>query len=752
MSQSSVRFYDSIATQLLRVIFGLYLLVAVLVTVFQLTAEYFHVKENITQELHTFPVTFGPGISNALWRFSTPLVDSILTGMYKMQIVAGVQVIDEKGNVFSSIGTIANNEGKLVSEDQRATPSIPDKTNQALFAPIFSQLFSHTFPVTYVEDDGKLHQIGTVTVFSSTSVVFERVKYGFILILINSVIKTLALWVIFLFFLRKILGQPLEELITGVEKIDLENLEHGKVQIKTFGNNELQVLKQAFNKMIERLWQAADELEQRVVDRTRELSATNHKLQHAKESAEIANRAKSTFLANMSHELRTPLNAILGFSGMLVGERDVTADQQEKLAIINRSGQHLLSMINDVLDLSKIEAGNVELQENPFDLVALIEEISAMIQSRVVEKGLSVVVETETVSFPYVKADIGKLRQILINLLGNAVKFTGEGGVAIRCDIEPIPQEPNRCHIVIEVEDTGPGIEPARQAQIFEPFVQGIDEPVRTGTGLGLSICKRYADFMAGTIELESQVGKGSLFRIRLPAKIAEAVYVKTSADNKPGVIGLAPTEKTWRILVADDNRENLLLLKSLLEEVGFFVFDAKNGQEAVAAFKKESPDFVWMDMRMPVMDGYEAVRQIRQCSGGDTVPIIAITASAFNEQREEILAAGCNDMVIKPFQAHEIFETMGRFLDIEYIYAPQHEAAPSRKGEIHLTSAMLADLPAELLQELRRTTLSLNSAAISAVIERIEPLDPDTAKGLQTLMDDFQIGRIHDLLGEVEG
>jgi CheY-like chemotaxis protein len=490
---------------------------------------------------------------------------------------------------------------------------------------------------------------------------------------------------------------------------------------------------------------------------------------------------------------------------MLAGEQNATGDQQEKLAIINRSGQHLLSMINDVLDLSKIEAGSDELQEHPFDLFALIEEVSVMIQSRATEKGLSVVVEAGNVRIPYVKSDVGKLRQILINLLGNAVKFTDEGGVTIRSSSVPIPQAPNRCHIVIEVEDTGPGIEPTREGKIFEPFVQEIDAAVRKGTGLGLSICKKYAEFMGGTIEVESALGKGSLFRVRLPAKIAQAADVRTSADDTPRVIGLAPTEKTWRILVADDNQDNLLLLKSLLEKIGFFVLETKNGQEAVAAFKNESPDFIWMDMRMPVMDGYEATRRIRKweargqkaevrsqksedpvspdcfaaaskeqktdvetqnssiqdrassiehpaSSDQRPVPIIAITASAFREQRQEILAAGCNDMVTKPFQAHEIFEAMARFLDIEYIYETKGEAAPDRLGRTDLTSAMLADLPTELLQELREANLTLNSEAISAVIEHIEPLAPDTAKGLRTLLDDFQIGRIHDLLGEVEG
>ena len=525
----------------------------------------------------------------------------------------------------------------------------------------------------------------------------------------------------------------------------------------------------------------------------RKRKQTEVELKKAKDDAEAANQAKSLFLANMSHELRTPLNAILGFSRMLGRERDTTTDQKEKLSIINRSGQHLLAMINDVLDLSKIEAGRIELRENSFDLAALLKEISVMTRSHAAEKGLTVAVEAEKVRFTYVKADVGKLRQILINLLNNAVKFTDEGGVTLRCATEAIPEGPNRCQILIEVEDSGPGIDPARQAKIFEPFMQGLDKPGRKGTGLGLSICKAYADLMGGALEVESEVGKGSFFRLRLPADIAAAADVKTSVDDKPRVIGLAPTQRTWRILVADDNRENRLLLKSLLKAVGFFVLEAKNGQEAVAAFKKESPDFIWMDMRMPVMDGYEATRRIRkwECGLGNAeggsgnsevailpaesenrnknrrdsdsnsafpiphsefkgVPIIAITASAFREQRQEILAAGCDDMVIKPFRSHEIFEMMDRFLDIQYIYEPEVEAATVWEPGVELTTAMLADLPAELLQELREATKSLNNEAITAVIERIEPLASDTATGLQTLMDDFQIGRIHILLGEI--
>ncbi len=310
-------------------------------------------------------------------------------------------------------------------------------------------------------------------------------------------------------------------------------------------------------------------LEKRVEERTEQLLKANNELLSSKEAAETANQAKSVFLANMSHELRTPLNAILGVSSMLSRDADTTSAQKEKLDIINKSGEHLVSMIDDILDVSKIEAGRVELEESSFDLLALLKDIGLMTQSRAGGKGLSLVLETEAMHFPYDSADAGKLRQILINLLGNAVKFTSEGGITLRAATKPLPETPKRCQVVVEVEDTGTGIDPARQERIFEPFVQEPGVSAQVGTGLGLSICKTFAELMDGNIEIESELGKGALFRVRIPVAFVEAADVK-APEIIPVVIGLAPGQKTRVVLIADDNKENRLLLKTLLEKEGF--------------------------------------------------------------------------------------------------------------------------------------------------------------------------------------
>jgi len=451
----------------------------------------------------------------------------------------------------------------------------------------------------------------------------------------------------------------------------------------------------------------------------------------------------------MSHELRTPLNAILGFSGMLAREQKATGDQQEKLAIINRSGEHLLAMINDVLDLSKIEAGRVELGAEVLDLHRMLEDIVRIFELRAQDAGLRFELIFDTNLPRYVKSDAEKLRQILINLLSNAVNFTDEGGITLRARSTPLPDDPARARLHLEVEDSGQGISPELLEHIFEPFYQaGKTEASSKGTGLGLSISKSFVEMMDGQISIESRPGKGSLFRVEVPVALAKAAEVVDVRSAGPAVLGLEPGQPARRILVVEDNRESRLLLSSLLREAGFEIREAENGKEAIDLFEQWQPHLIWMDMRMPVLDGYEATRRIRNLAGGGAVKIIAITASAFKEQRQDILAAGCDEAVYKPVRDHEIFDAMARQLDIKYICKDTGAEAAQKPG-INLTAEMLAELPPELLQDLDETTLVLKMEAILEVIERIEAHAPDTAENLRALVQNFQIDRIRELLEE---
>lgn len=465
--------------------------------------------------------------------------------------------------------------------------------------------------------------------------------------------------------------------------------------------------------------------------------------EQARAAAEAANRAKSAFLANMSHELRTPLNAILGFTELLTHDPALTPHQREQLDIIARSGEHLLDLINDVLDLSKIEAGRMTIVEEPFDLPRLLRDLEDMFRLRASAKGLALLFELDSSLVPYVLADAGKLRQILINLLSNAVKFTQQGGVTLRARCDALDDV--RQLLVIEVEDTGPGIAPEELPAVFEPFVQTRAGQRQQGTGLGMPISRQLSRLMGGDLTVTSTVGVGTCFRLSVPLRPAPAEAVApVHAERHP--VGLKPGQPTYRILVVDDVPSTCTLLLKLLQPLGFEVRSAEQGQAAIEIWQTWQPHLIFMDMRMPVMDGREATRRIRALPGGDAVKIVALTASAFEEERAEIMAAGCDDFVRKPFRAAVIWEVLERQLGVAFEEAAPEVTAPLPSLEEHVTPAALAHLPSAWRDAFHKAALSADADTLYALLQELRDADLPLRHRLQALVDEFRF----DVLAEL--
>jgi len=504
------------------------------------------------------------------------------------------------------------------------------------------------------------------------------------------------------------------------------------------------------------------QLQQEVRDRL----LAEAKLQQAKEVAETANRAKSEFLAKMSHELRTPLNAILGFTQILNHDMCLDWKQRENLDIISRSGEHLLKLIDNILDLSKIEAGKILLSETNFNLDNLLNTLEEMLRLKATDKGLELCFERASDIPKYVKADGGKLRQVLINLLNNAIKFTDEGQVTLRVQNSEFgisPQLPNSLtphSLKFEVEDTGPGITSDELETLFEAFVQNPRQSgFQEGTGLGLPISQQFVRLMGGELIVRSQVGEGTNFEFEIPIQLSETWEARSPNRH---AIALEPGQPDYRILVVEDRVESRQLLLKLLQPLGFEVQTANNGVEAIALWESWKPHFIWMDVRMPKMDGYEATQQIRvreqarslrstQASAAPRVAIIALTAYAFESDRAAALSVGCDDFVTKPLQEKLILGKMAAHLGVRYIYNEEPMAISAQLTSSFPSRATLqsclSSVPTEWRDLIHQAAIEADTEAIVRLTEQLEDASAPLAHALTIWANDFQFDKILDLI-----
>ncbi|XXY55036.1 ATP-binding protein [Sorangium sp. So ce269] len=529
--------------------------------------------------------------------------------------------------------------------------------------------------------------------------------------------------------------------------------------------------------------------EQRLTEELVDARRAEEEARRAKAEAEAASRAKSAFLANMSHELRTPLNSILGFAQLM--ERDVSLGDRhrENLAVICKSGEHLLGLVNDILEMAKIEAGRMTLAEADFDLHGMLSGLSEMFAVEAQKRGLTLTVERAPDVPQLVHGDEGKLRQVLINLLGNALKFTPRGSVTLRAwarratgvreggvreggvreggvreggvreggvreggvregGVHDVATA-GRARVSFEVTDTGRGMAEEELAELFEAFAQtasGLRS--REGTGLGLHISRRIVRMMGGDMHVESQRGRGTTLRFDVRLTLADAGGAGLSAAPRSRrVVGLAPGQPRYRVLVVDDRWDVRHCLLKLLDSVGVEVRSATNGLGAVAQWETWSPHLVLLDLRMPLLDGYEAASRIKSSPRGRETVVVAMTASAFEQNRSLAAEAGCDDFVSKPFRDADIFNLLTKHLGARFEHDDRLAASSSKAPAPAARSVDLAraaaDLPPSLRKDLRRAATRLDAKAVQAAIEQFRPEDAELAGAVAELARGYRFDSI---------
>lgn len=466
---------------------------------------------------------------------------------------------------------------------------------------------------------------------------------------------------------------------------------------------------------------------QDIIRMGKQLQLAKREAEIAQRRAEEANLAKSTFIANMSHELRTPLNSIIGFSQFLVRDRSLSDEQQEYMSLIMRSSEHLLTLINEILDMAKIESGNIQINNVDFDLAELLEGLDSIYHAKIISQDMNFIADISDDIPRYLWGDRNKIRQMLVNLLSNAVKFTESGVITLKVWSDT----DNPYHLYFQVADTGIGIAQEELPTLFEPFAQAESgKKSGSGTGLGLAITREFAELLGGHITVESEVGVGTTFTIFVPLESAKNTVTPSNVQSA-SIVGIKDPDTTHKILVVDDRWENRMMLSRMLSDTGFMVKEASDGREAVQLWHTWEPHLIWMDMRMPNMDGYEATQRIRQSEEGNDVVIIALTASAFEQDRERVMMAGCDDFLAKPFREVDLYGKLSKHLGIEFMYEDEEQSESMSSSSD--ANDEFSKLPEASRRQLKQAITELNLSKVQAIVATFEAEHPELAKRILT-------------------